>query len=104
MEAFDEELKGMYNQGIPLLADFLKLAVTSGRIILFDFKELPDNHPHAQTLVNATLKAISEAGMLHENVGAQVIFNVHALTTLQCSFIKIHQFFTHKWFIHVYDG
>ncbi|KAL5475992.1 hypothetical protein EMCRGX_G025886 [Ephydatia muelleri] len=64
----DDDLMVASNQSVPLLMDFLRLAVNSGSIILFDFKELPDNHPHALNLVNATLKAIGEAGMLHEHV------------------------------------
>ena len=66
----DDDLMVASNQSVPLLMDFLRLAVNSGSIILFDFKELPDNHPHALNLVNATLKAIGEAGMLHEHVSS----------------------------------
>lgn len=70
MVGHDEELRAASNQSVPLLMDFLRLAVSSGSTILFDFKELPDNHPHTLNLVNATLKAISEAGMLHEHVSS----------------------------------
>ena len=98
MEDVSEESKVVRNQSLPLLVDFLKLAVISDKIILFDFKELPDSHPHASNLVNATLKAINEVGMLHEKVRLCM-----AETCMVHAFMYIYTLLEFIWFTHSFS-
>ncbi|XP_026220854.1 glycerophosphodiester phosphodiesterase domain-containing protein 5 isoform X1 [Anabas testudineus] len=46
------------NQSIPSLAQFLELASTSGRLVLFDLRKPPHGHPYSQSYINTTLQVV----------------------------------------------
>ncbi|XP_077578547.1 glycerophosphodiester phosphodiesterase domain-containing protein 5-like [Stigmatopora nigra] len=46
------------NQSIPSLADFLRLASPSGRLVIFDLRQPPPEHPYHLSYVNVTLEVV----------------------------------------------
>ncbi|XP_077468410.1 glycerophosphodiester phosphodiesterase domain-containing protein 5 isoform X2 [Stigmatopora argus] len=46
------------NQSVPSLADFLRLASPSGRLVIFDLRQPPPEHPYHRSYVNVTLEVV----------------------------------------------
>nr|XP_020499138.2 glycerophosphodiester phosphodiesterase domain-containing protein 5-like [Labrus bergylta] len=46
------------NQSIPSLAQFLEVASSSGRLVLFDLRRPPQGHPYSRSFINTTLQVV----------------------------------------------
>ncbi|XP_061574804.1 glycerophosphodiester phosphodiesterase domain-containing protein 5 isoform X2 [Cololabis saira] len=46
------------NQSVPSLAQFLNVAAKSGKLVLFDLRKPPYDHPYSQSYINTTLQVV----------------------------------------------
>ena len=62
------QLETFARQRIPSFQQFLELAKTRGKIVIFDLREPPVGHAYHKTYINQTLGTIAASGIHHDKV------------------------------------